>query len=438
MRGFIGRALLAAALSLLAEPGFAGPSGVDAGGKGRKGEAAGVPRLFMMPIEASAETEQDMAEALQVQVAEVVQQFPQFVLVTKQDVVDMVRAQRTATALNCEDDEECLARIEERTDADLLLTGSLGAVGESYLVTFSLLNPKTSEVIRRVGASVAGMGELGTRLPEILSEVLGTEAQSRVQFELAEDDVSFAVFKLASTGVDGETVQNLAQFLTVELSKIRGAQVISPQDIASILGVDRMQKMLGDQCDDECMINLSGALNVNYIVVGQVGQLDRDFVLALRLIDPREVKVENRVAVTLRGPKEELTRAIRTLARRLVGVDSEVPGRLTVTGPVSGGKVLLDGEEVGNMPAKLDAELPARRASVRVMQDGYYEWESDVFIQPGEQNVVWADLERKPDPVTKKWWFWTLVAAGVGGGVTTAVVLTQDTPNSGPITVVVD
>ncbi|HJL44152.1 MAG TPA: PEGA domain-containing protein [Myxococcales bacterium LLY-WYZ-16_1] len=438
MRGFIGRALLAAALSFLAAPGFAAPSGVEAGETGRKGGADRVPRLFMMPIEASAETEQDMAEALQVQVAEVVQQFPQFVLVTKQDVVDMVRAQRTATALNCEDDEECLARIEERTDADLLLTGSLGAVGESYLVTFSLLNPKTSEVIRRVGASVADMGELGTRLPEILSEVLGTEAQSRVQFELAKDDVSFAVFKLASTGVDGETVQNLAQFLTVELSKIRGAQVISPQDIASILGVDRMQKMLGDQCDDECMINLSGALNVNYIVVGQVGQLDRDFVLALRLIDPREVKVENRVAVTLRGPKEELTRAIRTLARRLVGVDSEVPGRLTVTGPVSGGKVLLDGEEVGNMPAKLDAELPARRASVRVMQDGYYEWESDVFIQPGEQNVVWADLERKPDPVTKKWWFWTLVAAGVGGGVTTAVVLTQDTPNSGPITVLVD
>lgn len=385
--------------------------------------------VFILPL--TAPSDEALAAQVTGALAQHLQRRAELNVVSAQDLADLLQAQKTATALDCEDDSECVARIHERTEADLLLSGSLGRVGKDLLITLSVVETRSHSVVRRIGASAATATELMDRLGDLTAELFGDSARARIQFELPQNQqVSFGVFRIESAGVDEQTVQNLTQFVTVELSRIRGAAVISPADISSILGQEKMRQMLGAQCDDECMINLSGALNVSFIVVGQVGQLDDDYVLALRLIDPRKVQVANREAITVRGPKEELTRAIRTLTRRLVGVDSDVEGQVTVTGPVSGGQVMLDGRVVGSIPARLQGVEP-RRSTVRVTRDGYYDWESDVFIQPGEENVVWADLTVKPDPITKKWWFWTLIGGAVAGGMVTAVAISQGGSDTG-------
>jgi TolB-like protein len=397
--------------------------------------------VFIMPFRDSdvEGKSSDWAEQVLEGVATELSGRPEFRVVTRGDVEALIARQQAKTAIDCEEDTECMAQIFERTEAELLLSGSVGQVGRERVLTMTLSDAETSESIGRIGGSAETRSGLFDRIPELVAELFRYAAASKLAFTLPDRaNISFAVFDIESTGVDEDTVRNLTQFLTVELSKIRGARVISPDDISTILGKEQMDQMLGGECDQECMIDLSGALNVNYIVVGQVGRLDREFVLALRLIDPREVEVANRITETVRGPKEELTRAMRTLARRLVGVDTDLDGRLVITGPMSGGEVFIGGRPFGSLPAQPDQVFPPQRTKVRVVRDGFFDWESDVFVQPGEESVVWAELERRPDPLTKKWWFWTLIGGAVAGGVTTGVVLSQSDSDAGSGSVVLD
>lgn len=346
---------------------------------------------------------------------------------TRQELVDLVAADRLRQLKDCDGDESCVAEIFDGRLQPWVLSGQVGQVGDELVLSLGLWASDRTEGVSRVGLSGRSVQALKAALPGALSDAFDDTpgaARSGTNFSLPERDISFGVFRLEGAGVEAELVANLAQFLTVELSKIRGARVISPQDVESILGVDRMRMVLGEDCDQECMLDLSGALNVDFMVVGQVGRLDRDHVFALRLIDPREVRVVHRSVITMRGPEEELVRAIRTAARELVGVETDIPGVLALAGPQSGARAWVDGRSVGTLPVRLSEPLPPRRTSVRVSKDGYDDWESDVFIQPGEENVVWAELVRRPNPVTKKWWFWTAVGAGAVG-VAGAVAATQ-------------
>lgn len=389
--------------------------------------------VFVLPVSVSGEDDPELASQLQGAIASALAARTGLEVVTSRDIEDMLAAQKAKDVLSCQQNESCMADIRDKTDADLVLSPSVGRVGEAYLLTMSLLEPLDAVAVGRVGASAESKAALVGQIPDLIAKLFGESAADAVEFALSDSDVSFAVFDLDSAGVDEATVENLAQFVTIELSKVRGATVISPEDIASILGREKMKTILGADCDEECMVNISGALDVDYLIVGQVGRLESDYVLGLRLIDPRNVVVANRVTESMHGPPEELTRAIRTITRRLVGVDSTVEGRLSVVSPVTGGAVTVDGQPVGQTPflPGPDVTFPARRVMVQVTKRGYYDWTSDVFVQPGEDGTVRAELIREPAPITKKWWFWTIIAGAVAGGTTAAIIAAQPDSSGG-------
>ena len=69
--------------------------------------------------------------------------------------------------------------------------------------------------------------------------------------------------------------------------------------------------------------------------------------------------------------------------------------------------------------------LPAGMHTVRLSKDGFLDWQSDFFVDPGETTPMWVSLTEAPTPWYKKWWVWTAVGGILAVGGATAVYLLQ-------------
>jgi hypothetical protein len=102
-------------------------------------------------------------------------------------------------------------------------------------------------------------------------------------------------------------------------------------------------------------------------------------------------------------------------------------GMVSIATLPAGALVTIDGRPLGSAP--LEASLRTGRHDVTVRQEGYELWTNAIELGSGERRRLDVTLER-PEPVTKKWWFWTSVGAAVVGGtiLTYALVTTRDPP----------
>lgn len=323
------------------------------------------------------------------------------------------------------------------TNPDLAgaVTGVLGIVGNELVLELVLLSAGDGEVLGRIADTARTERELVERVPGLLDELLG-RVEPRAAFALPNrTELSFCVFRIDAAGIDEAVADNLLQVASVELASVRGASVISPDDVAAIVGLEKFRQMAGVDCNDECMVALAGALDADFLVVGQVARMGGVHVLGLQLLSPLEAEVVHRVTLGFRGPEEELIRAARTSVRRLVGIDSNAPGDLTVGGPNAGAEVFVADDLVGLLPVPPQLNLPSGRTSIRVARDGYFDWESEVFLQPGETTAVWVDLVEVPEAWYEKWWVWAIVGVAATAGATSAVWALSRPPEAGTGTV---
>ena len=335
----------------------------------------------------------------------------------------------------CRGDTACFARLSTQIDVDYILSGSVGQVGKDIFFQLALLSRQDAEVIERVAATARTPKALLAQIPRVVAQTFRYGGGERLTFRLPDRaEFSIGVFGVEVADLDPAVGDNLVQVLSTEFKKIRGARVISQQDIATVVKAEKCRIRAGGDVDAKCMANIAGAFNVRFLVVGQVALLNSTYIASLQLIAPRTSEVKNRVTVSFRGPEEELVRAMRTLGRKLLNIDTPQPGRLLISGPVSGAAVAINSsakELTGELPMKPQDEVPSGRLSVRITKDGYYDWESDVFVQPAETTAVWAELQEVPVAWYEKWWVWGIVGAVVAAGTTTAVVLANQPPETG-------
>jgi len=341
----------------------------------------------------------------------------------------------------CKSNSACISRIADPSLADLVVAGTIGKIGDSYLLNLSLVDPEASESKARAGTSFRDAKKLSEAVDQVLGELFSwTDTAARPKFSLPEGKTSsFLVLDLNAAGVPEEVAKSLTQVLSKEIKAIEGAQVVNRDDVVAMLGYEKMKNILTD-CDTECLVEIGNALDTNYVVLGQVGRLSDTYLVNLTLVDQSDVNMGTsyRVSESFRGSEDQLIRAVAFAGRRLLGVTVEATGGVQVASQVQGGEVYLGSEVIGSVPMPPVKELGAGRYSLRLVKDGYYDWQSDIYISPGETTAVWAELEEAPDPWFKKWWVWTIVGAAVAGGVTAAVVASQSTPDNGTVTLLVE
>lgn len=121
------------------------------------------------------------------------------------------------------------------------------------------------------------------------------------------------------------------------------------------------------------------------------------------------------------------------------------PGGLKVKTRVPGADVYLEGNLLGKTPLQLEKTIQPGQYSLRITQEGYADHIQPVVVEPNRTTKISAELvsmdeaartgapvsTRKSldnEPLTQKWWFWTIVGGAVlaTAGGTTAAVLSQD------------
>ena len=75
-------------------------------------------------------------------------------------------------------------------------------------------------------------------------------------------------------------------------------------------------------------------------------------------------------------------------------------------------------------------ELTPGRHGVRITKEGFFDWRSDVFVEPGNTTPLWANLEEVPPEWWETWWFWSIVG-GVAVGAATVVYVGSQAPLGG-------
>ena len=133
--------------------------------------------------------------------------------------------------------------------------------------------------------------------------------------------------------------------------------------------------------------------------------------------------VDNRFTESFVGAEDQLIGAVRFAARKLLGVEGDGKGQLAVSASEAMAKVLLDDKPAGMLPCPPIADLPPGQHSVRLAKDGFLDWRSDIYIDPGGTTPLWVVLQEEPARWYETWWFWTGVGVVVAGAAITGMAL---------------
>ncbi len=117
-------------------------------------------------------------------------------------------------------------------------------------------------------------------------------------------------------GVAVGTATILSDIVVSEVAR-QGFDVISQSDISSMVGFEKQKKLLG--CEETgCLAEIGGALGVDYLVTGQVGQIGTRYRISLLVVDSRKARVAARAANFCDQNEDALARAAEATVAQLV------------------------------------------------------------------------------------------------------------------------
>jgi TolB-like protein len=118
----------------------------------------------------------------------------------------------------------------------------------------------------------------------------------------ASDKPKLAVLDVTANGVDPAQAQGLGAAISKELASRGFFEVISANDIRTLLGVERQKALLG--CgDSSCTAELSGALGARFVLQSSLTKLGDSLQLSVQMLDTAKAVT---VARSLRLSKDVL------------------------------------------------------------------------------------------------------------------------------------
>ena len=358
--------------------------------------------------------------------------FPNVKVTSKAEMMVVTKYESEKQMLACESDVSCMAEVSKSLDAEAVLSGSIGLVGEAYVINLQLIDANKSVVLERASETAYHKEKINLAVTTALNTLFNPDgkkiAKRKFSLELKKGNNKFAMLDLAAAGVDEDLARNLTDIVTVELKRFKGLTVISRQEIQTMLQFEQQKQTMGCEDDISCFAEIGAALGVHYLVIGSVGNLEGVYVINLKLLNIMSAKVVNRVTETYKGPQKNLVMAARAAVEQLMGAEKDGKGTIRVRVSEDDAAVFLNGEKVGVYPAVDTVEAQAGKNSLRIEQDDAYSWYEETYVEPGDITEVDAMLSLKPTPWYKTWWFWTITSVVVLGaaGATTAVLLTRD------------
>jgi hypothetical protein len=158
-----------------------------------------------------------------------------------------------------------------------------------------------------------------------------------------------ALLQLTPAGPSSAALaETLGQLVAFELEDTGRFDVLSRQDLAETLKLKGIQQAMGCETD-ACEANIARAADVAQLVTGSLGKLGDKYVLVLRLVDSREVRVLRQARDFAAGREEDLVAAAQRTSWTIAGIelppDAAPPAAADDAEPAggSGNTVLADG-----------------------------------------------------------------------------------------------
>ncbi|MCK5687884.1 PEGA domain-containing protein [Myxococcota bacterium] len=123
-----------------------------------------------------------------------------FEVLSRADIMQMVQFEQDKQMLGCESDTECLAELGGALGVALLVSGSIGKVGEAYVLNLTLTDAMASRVVQREQRQIDSIEEL--------TKEAGRAATSLVRTLLAGEQ-GFLILKVSEEGASIEVDGNL-------------------------------------------------------------------------------------------------------------------------------------------------------------------------------------------------------------------------------------
>lgn len=366
---------------------------------------------------------------------------PTLQVIGESELKVMVEAVKEKEAVTCQGQEACLAKISQAAEAEKVITGRVGRVGELYLVSLKIADAKKAVVEGGETASTEQKDGLKAEVLAAVDRLLGRSKGAvapKFAIALEGDGAKAAVLDLKGHDVSEGLPGNLTQLLSLELKKFEGLSVVSRDEIQSAIRYQSEKQKLQCTDDTSCVIELGGMMGVDYLVSGSVGKLGDAFVLTLKLMDIVDPRVLNRVSETFTGAEAHLPQALRFATWRLLGREAEGNGNLAVQANVDEGELVVDSTASQPWPLKtpLSALLVGKHA-VNLRSEGYFPLYQEAYVEPGRTTDLRLTMKEVPRPWYKQWWPWTIMGTVVAAGAITTAVLLLETPGTGTVTATV-
>ena len=178
----------------------------------------------------------------------------------------------------------------------------------------------------------------------------------------------------------------------------------------------------GQSCRDEgCFRRVAKALQVSYLVSGQIQERDKSFEITLELLSARTGGVvgTTRERCEICGVVEvgeKMSLAASTLRARLEAL-ARAPARFVIRTRPEGAQVVIDGKAMGITP--LDLTLSAGERKMVIEREGFSPLERTVSVTRGVDEALDLDLVQLPTKFPFRTAGWSAVATGavlaVGG-----------------------
>ncbi|HEY3451351.1 MAG TPA: hypothetical protein VGK67_33645 [Myxococcales bacterium] len=128
-------------------------------------------------------------------------------------------------------------------------------------------------------------------------------------------------------GVSEKTALAITEAITSEVRRVPGVQLITQQEIGSLVGLERQKTLMG--CgNDSCLAELGGALGVDKMVTGNINKLGETWLFNLKLSDVKKSKIVAQADRRLRKA------AIDDLLEQIPAMVGELFGAAPTKGPM--------------------------------------------------------------------------------------------------------
>ncbi len=125
--------------------------------------AAADVRILVVDLQPKGGVLPDQAEIVTGLVTARLQRYPKVAVVSGADIREMIALEAQKQTTGC-DDASCLSEVAGALGAELLVTGTLGRLGEQYIVTLNLIDVTKASAVARATAEMNDLSDAPAKL----------------------------------------------------------------------------------------------------------------------------------------------------------------------------------------------------------------------------------------------------------------------------------